>query len=73
MILGSRIFPTIDARKEYVIRRLEQRYKALGRANWTQEELEELEPSLRATVQAAMNAAEILQARITFGKNRRYG
>lgn len=72
-ILGSRIFPTMDERKAFVLARLEQRYKSLGRANWTPDELEELEPSLRATVQAAMSAAEILQARITFAKNRRYG
>lgn len=58
-LLSDHVFPTLAARKSYLKKTLRQRYgRLIAAPRWEEEELEELGPSLRASVQAQQAQAD---------------
>ena len=69
-LLGSQVFPSVEARSKYVAKALARRYRALLRApKWAPEELDGLGPNLRGAVLAAEAQKRGVKARITYANS----
>jgi hypothetical protein len=64
-LLGSKLFDSIQARAAYLARKLKNRYRLLLSApQWTDQEIAEVGPSLRAMILAKADQAAITRRRI---------
>src|SRR5438105_4315346 len=64
-LLGSSIFDTFVDRREFIREKLRLKYKKLlATPDWTEAELSELHGRLRKTVQANLNAINVIRGRL---------
>lgn len=64
-IAGARVFASFRAKRRFIQRRLAERYrKLLAMPSWTEAELDELSPSLRTHVEAALGHRAVIRARL---------
>jgi hypothetical protein len=69
-VLGSRLFPTVVAKRHAMHAALLTRYaKLLVAPNWTQAELDELGPGMRSSVIAMIDAKEHIRERLRWSWN----
>jgi len=73
-IAGSRVFDSLSAKRSYIHARLRKRYKAAIRsADWTQDELSQLEPKLKSIVIEKLRLREVIIRRLSFRLPQNYG
>lgn len=66
-IAGSKIFPTVGAKRRYIQAHLKAKYgRFLVAPRWTEHELSELGYNLRTFIEKGMTIQEIMQARIHY-------
>ena len=63
-IAGGNLFRTFGDKTEYIHIKLKKKYKIALNCNWTPEELDELGPSLRATIEKDLEMKKWLERRL---------
>lgn len=67
---GSKVFLTLREKRRYIHDRYRERYRKLLEApNWTQEEIDELGPTLRTTVVRSQHAKDLIRARLAWRRS----
>ncbi len=71
-LLGSKMFPTFEARAGYIVKRLRERAKKLlAEPSWTADEIAELGPTLRSAIQPRAVAQAEARRRMAFAERQR--
>jgi hypothetical protein len=67
--LGNRMYPGVASKKAAIAEMLQESLDDLGDTEWTQSDLEELGPFLRASIQAAARKRLDIEKRLAFAKS----
>ena len=68
--LGTKMLLSVDERRRYIAEKLRRKARA-PRPDWSEDELDELGPSLRAAVQMGVKASQRLQERLSYAERGR--